>query len=108
MTTRTRPNTDIAKSKNRSILPFSNIVNVPHPTYSGVEITHQCKKISRNLMVETLDPMGRPYYWMHEEVPLEDAEPGSDYAAIRDGKVSITPLRFDQTAYDLIDKLELR
>jgi len=57
------------------------------------------------LMIETKDPYGRPYYWMHEEVPLDDAEPGSDYAAIRDGKISITPLRFDNTAYDLIEKL---
>ena len=80
-------------------------VNVPYPTYDGVEITHQSRKISRNMMIETKDPYGRPYYWMHEEVPLDDAEPGSDYAAIRDGKISITPLRFDHTAYDLIEKL---
>ena len=80
-------------------------VNVPHPTYSGVEITHQCRKISRNLMVETRDPHDRPYYWMHEEVPIENAEAGSDYAAVRDGKISITPLRFDNTAHDLLDKL---
>ena len=56
-------------------------------------------------MIETQDPYGRPYYWMHEEIPLHDAEPGSDYAAVRDGKVSITPLRFDHTAHDLIDSL---
>jgi len=80
-------------------------VNVPYPTYDGVEITHQSRKISRNMMIETKDPYDRPYYWMHEEVPLDDAEPGSDYAAIRDGKISITPLRFDNTAYDLIEKL---
>lgn len=81
-------------------------VNVPHPTYSGIEITHQSKKISRNLMIETRDPHGRPYYWMHEEVPLEDAERGSDYAAVRDGKISITPLRFDLTAHDLFDRMK--
>ena len=81
-------------------------VNVPHPSYDGVEITHQSRKISRNLMVETRDPYGRPYYWMHEEVPLADAEPGSDYAAVRDGKVSITPLRFDHTAWDVMEKLK--
>lgn len=80
-------------------------VNVPYPAYDGVEITHQSRKISRNMMIETKDPYGRPYYWMHEEVPLDDAEPGSDYAAIRDGKISITPLRFDNTAHDLIEKL---
>ncbi len=80
-------------------------VNVPHPTYDGIEITRQSKKISRNLMVETRDPYDRLYYWMYEEVPLENAEAGSDYAAVRDGKISITPLRFDNTAHDLIDEL---
>jgi broad specificity polyphosphatase/5'/3'-nucleotidase SurE len=43
---------------------------------------------------------------MHEEIPVHDAEPGSDYAAVRDGKVSITPLRFDHTAHDLIESLK--
>jgi 5'-nucleotidase len=82
-------------------------VNVPYPSYDGVEITHQSRKISRNLMIETHDPYGRPYYWMHEDVPLADAEPGSDYAAVRDGKVSITPLRFDHTAWDLMEELRV-
>jgi 5'/3'-nucleotidase len=80
-------------------------VNVPHPSYRGVAITRQSGRLSRTLMIETQDPYGRPYYWMHEEIPLDDAEPGSDYAAVRDGKVSITPLRFDHTAHDLIEDL---
>lgn len=81
-------------------------VNVPNTPHVGVEITHQSKKISRNLMIETRDPYDRPYYWMHEEVPLETAEEGSDYAAVRDGKISITPLRFDHTAWDLLDSFK--
>lgn len=73
-------------------------VNVPQGKPERFALTRQCRKISRNLMVETLDPYGRPYYWMHEDVPLDRAEEGSDYAAIRDGLVSITPLQFDHTA----------
>ncbi len=73
-------------------------VNVPQGKPERFALTRQCRKISRNLMVETLDPYGRPYYWMHEDVPLDRAEEGSDYAAIRDGLVSITPLHFDHTA----------
>jgi 5'-nucleotidase len=80
-------------------------VNVPHPRYEGVEVTRQSRKISRNLMVEGRDPRGRPYYWMDEQIPLDSAEAGSDYAAVRDGRVSITPLRFDNTAEDLIPSL---
>jgi 5'-nucleotidase len=81
-------------------------VNVPHPRFEGVEITRQCEKISRNVMIEGRDPRGRPYYWIDEEVPLDTAESGTDYAAIREGKVSITPLRFDNTAEDLLERLQ--
>jgi 5'-nucleotidase len=52
------------------------------------------------------DPRGRPYFWMHEEVPLDIAEPGTDYAAVRDGKVSVTPMRFDYTADDSMGELK--
>jgi 5'-nucleotidase len=80
-------------------------VNVPCPWSKGIEVTRQSQKISRNLMVEVFDPYERPYYWMHEEVPVDEAEPGTDYAAIRDGKISITPLRFDHTEESLIDEV---
>ena len=81
-------------------------VNVPHPWNGGIGITRQSRKISRNMMVEVSDPHGRPYYWMHEEVPLTDAEPGTDYAAIRDGHISITPIRFDHTEEALLEPLK--
>lgn len=80
-------------------------VNVPAGAIAGLEVTCQSRKISRNLMIETRDPWDRPYFWMHEEVPLQEAEPGSDYAAIRDGRVSVTPLRFELTAEQELGRL---
>ena len=80
-------------------------VNVPAGEAEGVAVTHQCRKISRNLMIETRDPYGRKYYWMHEEVPVEAATDGSDYAAVHQGLLSITPLHFDHTAYAHIEAL---
>ncbi len=80
-------------------------VNVPACLPSGVAVTHQCRKISRNLMVEARDPYGREYYWMHEEVPVEAATDGSDYAAVQQGLVSVTPLHFDHTAHAEIEGL---
>jgi 5'-nucleotidase len=80
-------------------------VNIPEPWQGGIEITRQSRKISRNVMIETRDPHGRPYYWMHEEVPLADAEPGTDYAAVREGSISITPIRFEHTEETLIEPL---
>ncbi len=80
-------------------------VNVPSGEPSGLMATTQCRKISRDRMVETRDPHGRPFYWVHEDVHLELAEEGSDYAAVRDGKVSVTPLQFEHTAAAAMDGL---
>lgn len=77
-------------------------VNVPAGKINGVSVTRQCRKISRNVMVETRDPWDRPYFWMHEIVPLDQAEDGSDYAAVREGRLSITPLHFDHTAHPAV------
>ena len=79
-------------------------VNVPHPRYEGVRITRQSPKISRNVMRGGKDPRGSAYYWMHEEVTHE-AAPGTDYAAVREGDVSITPLHFEHTADEVVETL---
>ena len=80
-------------------------VNVPHPRYERVRITRQSPKVSRNVMRGGEDPRGSAYYWMHEEVRHEDAEAGTDYAAVRDGDVSITPLHFEHTAHQVVETL---
>ncbi|MGH9788620.1 MAG: 5'/3'-nucleotidase SurE [Candidatus Acidiferrales bacterium] len=72
-------------------------VNVPLPWRNGVQLTRQSQKISKNILVENIDPRGRNYYWIHEQVDLSRIEPGTDYAAVRAGSISITPLHTDRT-----------
>ena len=74
-------------------------VNVPDGWCAGVRFTRQSKKITRNLLREGVDPRGRPYYWLSEQRINKEQEldPGSDYAAIFAGDVSITPLHLDPT-----------
>jgi 5'-nucleotidase len=72
-------------------------VNVPWPWRNGVRLTRQSQKISKNILVENIDPRGRNYYWIHEQVDLSRIEAGTDYAAIRSGSISITPLHTDRT-----------
>jgi 5'-nucleotidase len=72
-------------------------VNVPQPWNNGVEITRQSNKIIKNLLVENTDPRGRRYYWLHEEVDRERVLPGTDYAAVFAGSISITPLALERT-----------
>src|SRR5271156_4742918 len=72
-------------------------VNVPQTWNGSVRITRQSSKITRNLLQPGTDPRGRKYFWLHEQQRIEDIEPDTDLAAIRDGAVSISPLELDHT-----------
>jgi 5'-nucleotidase len=80
-------------------------VNVPRGGVRGVRVTRQSQKISRNLVQEKQDPRGRPYFWLDETAKLEDAEPDSDYAAIRAHEISVSPLQVDRTDYSRLNDL---
>jgi 5'-nucleotidase len=72
-------------------------VNVPLEWKGGVRFTRQSKKVTRNVLQEGTDPRGRTYYWLNEQQVTEGLDPTSDYAAIFDGAISITPLELDRT-----------
>ena len=80
-------------------------VNVPHPWKNGVRVTRQSRKVTKNLLVEGSDPRGLPYFWIHEEIDLSRIQPGTDYAAILDGCISVTPMQIDRTEEPALDRL---
>ncbi len=76
-------------------------VNVPYLGLSeiaGMSVTRQGLRVYRDALVERHDPRGRPYYWIGGEAPSGVAEPGTDFWALQEGLVSITPLQLDLTA----------
>ena len=56
-------------------------------------------------IVHRHDPRGHPVYWVGPAGAAADAGPGTDFAAIAAGKVSITPIRVDLTHYEVFDQL---
>jgi 5'-nucleotidase len=80
-------------------------VNVPEPWTGGVKFTRQSQKITRNQLSEGKDPRGRSYFWLFEQRIDKDVAPDSDYAAIFDGAVSITPLHLDPTHTESLNHL---
>ena len=79
-------------------------VNVPEGARpSGYEITRQGKRRYGDAVVEKIDPRGRKYYWIGGDELGFDDEPGTDFAAIKRGKISITPLHLDLTNYESMD-----
>ena len=51
------------------------------------------------------DPRGRLVYWVGPAGPEQDAGPGTDFHAIAQGCVSITPLQIDLTRHGALEPL---
>jgi 5'-nucleotidase len=80
-------------------------VNVPAEAVKGVRFTRQGWTIFHDQLVERLDPRGRPYYWIGGERPTGLADEGTDFWALENGYVSITPLQLDLTAHSALPAL---
>ncbi|MEM1041523.1 MAG: 5'/3'-nucleotidase SurE [Bacteroidota bacterium] len=83
-------------------------VNVPAGDVGvvrGMEITRQARARWEEEFHERRDPFDRPYYWLGGQfVNLDDGR-DTDLAAVDAGYVSVTPLHYDLTAYDEIERL---
>jgi len=84
---------------------FLNI-NVPKGTPKGYRITVQARRNHVTSVVERHDPKGRSYYWIEEGQNDWEPHDRSDYQAVRDGYVSVTPLHPDLTAYNALEAVE--
>ncbi len=88
-------------------LPAKTFLNVNIPylqasEFKGIKVTRQGQRIYRDQLVRRLDPRKRPYYWIGGDSPTGVAEDGTDYGAIAEGYVSITPLQLDLTDYQTL------
>lgn len=88
----------------RSGLPVGVFLNLNFPMKApiGVKITRQGSKQVQSFIAEKDDPRGRKYYWIGEDQSEWNAEPDTDYFAIKNGYISISPLQRDQTAYQAL------
>jgi 5''/3''-nucleotidase SurE len=91
-------------------LPLGTLlnVNVPPGPIRGVRVTKQGTKIIKPTIIEGTDPRQRKYYWIGEEALTWNEEEGTDYEALRQGLVSITPLRNDLTDYRVLNEIKSR
>jgi 5'-nucleotidase len=80
-------------------------MNVPPGEIKGVKVTRQGIKNARPMITEHIDPRSKPYYWIGEQYFRSESEDGTDYRAIEDGYVSITPLRSDMTDHAALTQI---
>ena len=84
---------------------FLNI-NLPHGQPKGFRVTVQAARNHITSVGERHDPKGRPYYWIEEGEDAWQPHDRSDYQAVHDGYVSVTPLHPDLTAHHALRAVE--
>ena len=80
-------------------------VNIPKGIPNGLKVTKQGFKSARPVISELIDPRGKPYYWIGEVRDGFRAEGGTDFEAVDEGFVSITPMKADLTSYESMEVL---
>jgi 5'-nucleotidase len=84
---------------------FLNI-NVPKGEPKGFRVTVQAMRNHVTSVAERHDPKGRPYFWIEEGQDEWQPHDRSDYQAVRDGYISVTPLHPDLTAHGALNALD--
>lgn len=83
-------------------------VNIPNRRYedlAGFEVTRLGKRHPSEPVVRTTTPYGDTVYWIGAVGLAADAAPGTDFHAVAQGAVAITPLRLDLTQHSQLDEV---
>jgi 5'-nucleotidase len=91
-------------------LPADTILNVnvpdrPWHELRGFAVTRLGKRHRSAPCIEQVDPRGRPLWWIGPAGEVDDDGPGTDFNAVRDGYISITPIHVDLTRYQALEKV---
>jgi len=96
----------IANGLPKGVLLNVNVPYLKEDEFKGYLVTRQGLRVYRDALIRREDPRGRPYYWIGGEAPTGVPESGTDFGALGEGYVSITPLQLDLTAHELLESLQ--
>lgn len=80
-----------------------NLPAMPADTVKGVKVTHLGSRVFHEEIARMKDPWGRDIYWIGGGHVTWSGGADSDFQAVRDGYISVTPLHVDMTNYRLLD-----
>ena len=82
-------------------------INFPaNGNYKGEKITKLGTRVFKEIVIKRKDPMGREYFWLGGEIPEHKPEQDTDFTAVENGFVSITPLSLEVTHMELFKRLK--
>ena len=94
----------------REPLPRDTILNInvpdlPEDKIQGIRATRLGFRHKSEPVVKAFDPKGNPVYWVGPAGPGQDAGPGTDFQAIADNCVSVSPIKIDLTDHAGVERL---
>ena len=82
-----------------------NIPAIPSDKIRGVSITRQGVGRFKEKYERRIDPRGNVYYWLSGETPMEEEILDADVRALRENKITITPINYDLSCMEEIERL---
>ena len=82
-----------------------NVPDVPLGEIRGFQATRLGQRHKAEPVIKATDPRGHEIYWVGLAGPEQDAGPGTDFHAVKNNFVSVTPLQIDLTRYDTLERL---
>ena len=74
-----------------------NVPDMPSERLRGMRVTRLGKRHKAEPVVKTVNPRHETVYWIGAAGAAQDAGEGTDFHAVADGYVSVTPLQIDLT-----------
>ncbi|MBS4096139.1 MAG: 5'/3'-nucleotidase SurE [Sulfuricella sp.] len=88
------------------ILLNVNVPDVPYEQLQGTLVTRLGKRHKAEPVVKMVNPRGETMYWVGAAGAAADAGEGTDFHAVANGKVSITPLQIDLTQFAQVESVD--
>ncbi|WP_040571707.1 5'/3'-nucleotidase SurE [Shewanella benthica] len=83
-----------------------NVPDLPINEIKGIKVTRLGARHRAEGMIKAQDPAGRDIYWLGPPGEEQDASEGTDFHAVNNAYVSVTPLTVDLTAFERITPLQ--
>ena len=80
-----------------------NVPDLPHERVAGLRVTRLGRRHKAEPVIKSSNPRGDTVYWIGAAGDAADAGEGTDFHAVAQGCVSVTPLQIDLTQYAQVD-----
>jgi 5'-nucleotidase len=83
-----------------------NVPDIPFEQIKGMRVTRLGKRHKAEPIIKSATPRGETVYWVGAAGSAQDAGEGTDFHAVEQGMVAVTPLQIDLTQYAQLDTVK--